>query len=118
VVAEVAVKNGVPSFTNRQEGWLAKRTRETMDLAAKLPEVNAGSYEMRMLRIPSVYNTDAIWLKNKANGGDLVIPIASRSPQFVPDKTYQAADFLNIARELAKESSFDNSPRSQLRSEA
>jgi hypothetical protein len=118
VVAEVAVKNGVPSFTHRQEGWLANRTRETIDIASKLPEVNSGSYELRMLRLPSVQNTDAIWLKNKGSGGDLVIPIASRSPELVSGKKYSAADFLNVTRELAKGSSFDNSPRSELTSGA
>ena len=113
VVAEVAVRNGVPSFTNRQEGWLAKQTRETMDIASKLPEIGSGSYELRMLRLPSVQNTDAIWLKNKGGGSDLVIPIASRSPELVTGRTYSAKDFLNITREVAKQSSFDNSPRSE-----
>lgn len=118
VVAEVAIKNGVPSFTHRQEGWLAKRTRETMDIASKLPEVSSGFYELRMLRLPSVQNTDAIWLKNKGAGGDLVIPIASKSPELVSGKKYSADDFLNVTRELAKGSSFDNSPRSELTSGA
>jgi hypothetical protein len=118
VVAEVAVKNGVPSFTHRQEGWLAKRTRETMDIASKLPEVSSGSYELRMLRLPSVHNTDAIWLKNKGSGGDLVIPIASKSPELVSGRKYSADDFLKVTRELAKGASFDNSPRSKLTSGA
>lgn len=118
VVAEIAVKNGVPSFTNRQEGWLAKRTRETIDIASKLPEVSSGSYELRMLRLPSVQHTDAIWLKNKGGGSDLVIPIASKSPEVVSGRKYSADDFLNVTRELAKESSFDNSPRSELTSGA
>jgi hypothetical protein len=113
VVAEVAVRDGLPSFTNRQEGWLAKRTRETMDIAAKLPEIGSGSYELRMLRLPSVQNTDAIWLKNKGDGSDVVIPIASRSPELVSGKAYSANDFLKITREVAKQSSFDNSPRSE-----
>jgi hypothetical protein len=118
VVAEVAVNKGVPSFSHRQEGWLAKRTRETMDLAAKLPQVNAGSYELRMLRLPSVQLTDAIWLKNKGAGKDIIIPIASKSPELAPGKVYKASDFLNITRELAKEPSFDNSPRSEMKSGA
>jgi hypothetical protein len=118
VVAEVAVKNGVPSFTHRQEGWLAGRTRETMDIASKLPEVSSGSYELRMLRLPSVHNTDAIWLKNKGSGGDLVIPIASKSPELVSGRKYSADDFLKVTRELAKGASFDNSPRSELTSGA
>ena len=118
VVAEIAVKNGVPSFTHRQEGWLAKRTRETMDIASKLPEVSSGSYELRMLRLPSVHNTDAIWLKNMGSGGDLVIPIASKSPELVSGRKYSADDFLKVTRELAKGSSFDNSPRSELTSGA
>src|SRR5580698_706427 len=118
VLAVVAVKNGVPSFTHRQEGWLARKTRETIDLASQLPEVQSGSYELRMLRLPSVQLTDAVWLKNKGRGEDIVIPIASKSKQLVAGRKYTADDFLNVARGLAKESVFDNSPRSELTSGA
>src|SRR5271156_1829269 len=41
VVAEVTEQDGVPRFSHRQEGWLAKQTRETRDIAAKIPEVSS-----------------------------------------------------------------------------
>lgn len=118
VLAVVATKNGVPSFTHRQEGWLAGRTRETIDIASKLPEVQSGSYELRTLRLPSVQLTDAVWLKNKGGGKDLVIPIASKSKQLVPGRKYTADDFLKVAQGLAKQETFDNSPKSELSSGA
>jgi hypothetical protein len=114
VVAEVTEQDGVPRFSHRQEGWLAKQTRQTMDIAAKIPEVSSGSYDLRMLRLPSVKHIDALWLKNKGSGEDLIIPIASNSPKVVAGQTYTAGNFLTLVRALAQEPSFDNSPRESL----
>jgi hypothetical protein len=111
-VAEVSDQNGVYKFAQRQEGWLAKQTRQTMDIAAKLPAVNSGAYEIRMLRLPAISRIDALWLKNKGAGSDLIIPIASNSPDLVAGKSYTSDNFLTLVRALAKKPVFDNSPKS------
>lgn len=111
VVAEVTERNGVAKFAHRQEGWLASRTRETLDLASTLPQADSGTYELRMLRLPSIATTDAIWLKGDAEGKDILIPIASRSAELVAGQPYSADDFLRICRNIAQQPTFDNSPR-------
>lgn len=109
-VADVAEKNGLHTFSNSQTGRLVDATRKVMDEAARLPQVSAGSYEPRLLRIPSLY-LDALWLKNLGAGEDLVVPIASKSSDLVAGQTYTGDSFINLVRELAQKPSFDNRPR-------
>ena len=111
-VVGVAERNGVHRFSNRQGGWLAEKTLHTMNIAKNLPQVASGSYELRMLRLPSISNTDVLWLKSKEAGDDLIVPIASRSPDLVAGQPYKAGDFLRLIRGIAAKSTFDNSPKS------
>lgn len=112
--AEVAEKDGSHSFSNRQLGWLPQKTRDTIEAAERLPEVISGDYDMAMLRIPAVKNIDALWLRNKGAGGDLIIPIASRSPEVAPGFVYTPTDFVRLLRGVIEEGSFDNRPKGLL----
>jgi hypothetical protein len=116
VIAGVAEQNGIPRFTNRRVGWLPRQTQQTINIAASLPEVNSGSYELRLLRLPAISQIDALWLKNNGAGSDLVIPIASKSSEVVSGQKYTASEFLDLVRHLASQPHFDNSPRHSQRS--
>lgn len=109
--AEVLERGGGHQFSHIQHGWLGKATQRAISVAEQLPQVIAGSYELRMLRVPSLY-TDALWLKNLAAGRDLVVPIASANPEIQADRSYDAEEFLAIMRDIAaKKAGFDNSPK-------
>jgi hypothetical protein len=98
-------------FNHIDRGWLEQETMQTIKAIAKLRQVRSGSYEVCMLRIPSIRHIDALWLKNKQRGGDLVIPISSSSTELIEGHPYSAREFLGIVRELASRQSFNNRPR-------
>jgi hypothetical protein len=109
--AEVLDQNDVKWFSSLHEGRIASGTHRTRAIAEGLPEVAAGIYELRALAVPSI-RVDALWLKNKGTGDDLIVPIASSSPVLAPDQPYNANDFLDRVRPLAVAArQFDNSPR-------
>jgi hypothetical protein len=98
-------------FNHIDRGWLEQETRQTIKAITKLRQVRLGSYEVCMLRIPSIRHIDALWLKNKRSGGDLVIPISSSSTELIKGHPYSVREFLRIVRELASRQSFNNRPR-------
>jgi hypothetical protein len=61
-------------FASLETGPFAQGTRDVVAQAEQSDPVRTGSYELRVLRAPSVY-TMAVWLKNQAGGDDIVIPI-------------------------------------------
>jgi hypothetical protein len=117
-VAEVLETAGGHRFSHRQEGWLGRRTKEVIDSLANLPQVQSGSFEVRMLRIPSVDHIDALWLKSDGSGDDLIVPIASTSQELPTGSPLTAETFLDVLRRLADKPTFDNSPRTVERSGA
>jgi hypothetical protein len=82
-----------------------------MESAVKLPEVSSGDYDIRMLRMPGIQNTDALWLKDSGGAEDLIVPIASKSPLVIAGKAYPAEEFLTLMRQLAKTMPFDDRPQ-------
>ena len=111
VTAEVTETQGGYRFANLQHGWITEATRNAVQYARSLPQVANGSFDLRMLRIPALL-LDALWLKNRDQGEDLVVPIASRCPVVRPNTVYRPMEFLAAVKDLAaKVMSFDNQPR-------
>jgi len=91
----------------------ADETKKAIDQVEAAFKDNPESYELRLLRLPSIARTDVLWLKHAGTGGDLVIPIASRSTDVVAGQTYSAEEFISLLRRLASQDlQFDNRPRS------
>jgi hypothetical protein len=61
-------------FASLDTGPFAQGTRDIVAQAEQSDPVRTGSYELRVLKAPSVY-TMAVWLKNLVGGDDIVIPI-------------------------------------------
>jgi len=111
VAAEVLERGGGHAFSNMQQGWIGRATQRTIAVAKTLPQVIAGSYELRMLRIPALY-TDTLWLKDRVAANDLIVPIASASNQVRADQPYTVINFLSLMRDLiGQKKGFDNSPK-------
>jgi hypothetical protein len=108
---EVASTEQGPRFSNNQSGWLGEQTSKAIQYAEALPEVRSGTYEGRILRVPGVGRTDALWLKDTEGRNDLVVPIASAVPSIESLKAYPADRFTKLLREAAQKESFDNSPK-------
>jgi hypothetical protein len=66
-------------FASFDVGPFAQGTRNIVSQAETLDSVRRGSYELRLLKAPSVY-VMAVWLKNLGSGDDIVLPI----PQTLP----------------------------------
>jgi len=65
-------------FAGLDTGPFALGTRNLVAQAETFDAVKKGSYELRVLKMPSVY-TMAVWLKNLGAGDDIVLPIPSVS---------------------------------------
>jgi hypothetical protein len=61
-------------FAKLDAGPFAQGTRDAVAQAEKLDSVKDASYEVRVLKAPSVY-VIALWLKNQGTGDDIVMPI-------------------------------------------
>ena len=108
--AEITSAGGAPKLSHLQHGWIGDATLQAVQAAAARPEVVQGSFDLRMLRVPSLL-VDALWLKNKGAGQDLVMPIASRDNAIRPQQLYRADDFLEqLRRVAANKVPFDNAP--------
>jgi len=62
-------------FASLNVGQFAQGTRDTVAQAETYEAIRKGSYELRVLRAPSVY-VMAVWLKNLDGQNDVVLPIA------------------------------------------
>jgi len=107
----IAERAGRHAFNHIDKGRLEQETTHTLEAIAKLREVRLESYEVCLLRIPSIRHIDALWLKNKRRTSNLVVPISSSSTELIAGHPYSVRDFLRIIRELASRQSFNNRPR-------
>lgn len=89
-------KTHVPGHVN--EGPFVNATAEAEAAAQALPQVAAGDFELRMLRIPAVYFM-ALWLHSPAT--DLLVPLAP-SPIGQEGQAVPAADVLNELAQRAR----------------
>jgi hypothetical protein len=65
------------------------------------PDIGSRSFELAQLRIPALH-VNAIWLKDKAGTGDVVIPIAPTDPALTPGRRYSVPEFLAALRPAAE----------------
>jgi hypothetical protein len=65
------------------------------------PDVGTQSFELAQLRIPALH-VKAVWLRDKAGTGDVVIPIAPTDPALTPERRYSVPEFLAALRSAAQ----------------
>jgi hypothetical protein len=110
-VVEVATTGGGSKFSHRQMGWMGAETQKAIGVAEQLPEVGSGDYDLRMLRLPGIARTDAIWLKDNRGAEDLVVPIASASSHIEAGVAYPVNQFMDLIRAEASKNLINNAPR-------
>jgi hypothetical protein len=79
------------------EGPFVEETAAAVASAEQMPEVVAGDYELRLLRIPSAYLM-ALWLKDRLGETDLLIPLAPTPPGLEPRVRYSPAELFELLR--------------------
>ncbi len=118
MAAEVACddRGGSLRFSHLHEGPLVGGLAQALVAAEHAPEVNQGSYEVRVLRIPSIY-VMSLWLKADAPNTDLFIPVAPTNRLLTPGHMYAAAEFADLLKRIAQEHiqhPFNSAPKLQL----
>jgi hypothetical protein len=105
-------------FASFDTGPFAQGTRDAVAIAENIPSVSAGSYELRLLKAPSVYAA-ALWLKNFLGKDDIVIPITPTGPGQPaslgggpsPQGPREFLDGIQVAAAAAQQ--FDSAPGSE-----
>ncbi|MEV0566772.1 hypothetical protein [Dactylosporangium sp. NPDC050588] len=90
--------DGTQRFANVNEGPFVDATDKAMKVVRKLPKLEAAGFELRLLRVPSLYLT-ALWLHSPAE--DLLVPLQP-SPIGKEGKSMSAAEFLSDLAEYAR----------------
>jgi hypothetical protein len=73
------------------------------------PDIAARSFELAQLRVPALH-VKAVWLKDKAGAGDVIIPIAPTDPALTAGRRYSVADFLAALRPSAERAIAETDP--------
>ena len=118
MAAEVACddRGGNLRFSHLHEGPLVGGLAQALVAAEHAPEVIQGSYEVRVLRIPSIY-VMALWLKANTPGKDLFVPAAPTNRLLTPGHMYAAAEFADLLKKIAQEHiqhPFNSAPKLQM----
>jgi hypothetical protein len=111
--AEVATEAGGGSvaFSQLNEGPFVQATAEALETLEGRPEVAAGDYEVRMVRVPALYVV-ALWLEDLDGDEDLVLPLAP-APEFLEaGRIYREPEFLDALVDPARQRlAFDDTPQ-------
>jgi hypothetical protein len=100
-------------FSHLHEGPLVGGLAQALVAAEHTSEVVQGSYELRVLRIPSIY-VMALWLKANTPDKDLFVPAAPTSRLLIPGQMYSASAFADLLKKAAQahaQHPFDSSPK-------
>jgi hypothetical protein len=90
------------------EGPFAEATAQAIRGAEHDPALSDGDYELRSLRVPSLYLM-AVWLKDLSGDGDVVIPLAPAPAPLVAGRTYHLTDLEPLLADMSRERlSFDH----------
>jgi hypothetical protein len=81
-------------------GPLAQATADAVRAAEALPEVQAGSFEVRLLRVAALHFV-ALWLAADGPGRALLVPLAPAPRGLTANRAYPAADVLALLRPVA-----------------
>jgi len=100
-------------FASLDTGPFAKGTADAVGVVEQLEEVQESSFELRVLKAPSVYCV-ALWLRNLDAGDDIVLPIMPVGPGRFPrlaglHLTQSPQQFLDDLRGAAT-APFDSDP--------
>jgi hypothetical protein len=93
VAAEVASVGGAHEFAGLNRGPFVGQTLAAMQMAEAAPELRDGDFEPRFLRVPALYVV-ALWLKERATGKDIVIPLDPAPPELTTGRQYTGAEFM------------------------
>ena len=93
-----------PQFSNTNEGAFVDSTARAIEAAEQLPEVQAGQFELAVLRIPALF-VIALWLKGVGakSPGDIFIPLEPAPQGLAAGERLSAADFNALLVRLKKE---------------
>jgi hypothetical protein len=100
VAAAETVVTGISAehlFSGFSEGPFAPSTADAIRTAQRLPDVERGEFELRLLRVPALYFM-AVWVYDTGGKGDLLLPLAP-APQGI--QAGQAVAATTLLRELA-----------------
>ncbi|WP_117208731.1 hypothetical protein [Allorhizocola rhizosphaerae] len=98
--------DGTQEVSQFTEGPFVAATDKAMKIVRKLPKLEAAGFELRLLRIPAVYQM-ALWLHSAEE--DLLVPLEPSSIG-KEGKAMPADEFFNDLAELARATSFRAEP--------
>jgi hypothetical protein len=90
---------GSLEFSQLNQGPFVSSTIEGVSIAADLDTVRNNNYELRLLKIPSLYII-ALWLHSQG-AQDIIIPIPPTRPELTPYDSYSEESFLQAIHEAA-----------------
>ncbi len=102
---------GQPEFSHLNSGPFVEGSIDALSIAESLAEVAADDFEVRLLKLPSVY-VMALWLHGPSK--DILIPLGPSDGHgpLTPNKPYSPDDFFRALTPLAQtRMAFDDSPR-------
>lgn len=111
--SEVAADAGgrPTAFAQLNEGPFVESTAHSLADVERIPQVESGTYEVRMLRIPALY-VAALWLKDLDGGNDLIVPLVPAPDFLEAGRAYREAEFLDAIETPARQRlDFDDSPQ-------
>jgi hypothetical protein len=96
-------------FASLKEGPQILEFYRQVQALQQAPDIAARSFELAQLRVPALH-VKAVWLKDKAGSGDVIIPIPPTDPSLTAGRRYSIADFLAALRPSAERAITDTDP--------
>jgi hypothetical protein len=90
------------TFAALNEGPFVRGTETTLEAAEKLPAVDSGQFELRLLRIPALYAM-ALWLKGENGAADIVIAMMPAPPELIAGEAYDEGRFIGALSSAARQ---------------
>ena len=101
--AEVSLGGAAHGYTFQglNTGQLNDAMQRLLQSVQSDPRVQANDFECRLLQANAL-NLAAIWLKNKGDGDDLLVPLNSIAPQLQAGRLYTAKEFNDLLATAAR----------------
>jgi hypothetical protein len=100
-------RNGKHQFGHITDGPFVAGTERAIRRAETLEPVQNGRFELLLLQAPAIHVV-ALWLRNLANGADLLVPISPAPNGLRPDHALSTSDFMAAAAKLASQVQSDH----------
>ena len=97
VVASAEVDADDTGLAHVDQGPLARSTAGSIEEMRARPEVEQGSFEIRLLRIPALYLV-ALWLKDLGGPGDLFEPLSPVGSTLEEGRLYSTDELTALIR--------------------